>query len=238
MIGIGSLINMAAIVVGGTIGLLFRKGMSERFQDIIIKSIALCIVFVGAAGAFEKMLVIREGSLQSQGTMMVISSFAAGSLVGELINLDQKFTDFGRWLQEKTGSTGDAAFVRAFVTASLTVCIGAMAIVGSIQEGTTGDYSTLATKAILDFLIILIMASSLGKGCIFSAIPVGVLQLSVTWLAHFLARFLTQPSLDALSLVGSMLIFCVGVNLIKEHTFKVANMLPTVIVAMIWGLLV
>ena len=120
------------------------------------------------------------------------------------------------------------------MTASLTVCIGAMAIVGSIQDGLTGNYETLAMKAVLDFVIIMVMAASLGKGAIFSAIPVFVLQGSVTLLARLVAPLLSQAAITNLSLVGSVLIFCVGVNLLKDRTFRVANMLPAVIIAVIW----
>lgn len=118
-----------------------------------------------------------------------------------------------------------------FVTASLTVCIGAMAIVGSIQDGLTGDYSTLALKGVMDAIIVCAMAASMGKGCIFSALPVGVFQGCVTALATFLQPVMTEAALANLSLVGSVLIFCVGVNLIWPRTFKPANMLPAVVIA-------
>ena len=118
-----------------------------------------------------------------------------------------------------------------FVTASLTVCIGAMAIVGSIQDGLTGDYSTLALKGVMDAIIVCAMAASMGKGCIFSALPVGVFQGCVTALATLLQPVMTEAALANLSLVGSVLIFCVGVNLIWPRTFKPANMLPAVVIA-------
>ena len=120
-------------------------------------------------------------------------------------------------------------FVQGFVTASLVVCIGAMAIVGSIQDGLSGDPSTLYTKSILDFLIVMIFASTYGKGAIFSALPVGVLQGTVTLCAGLLSPVFSQPVIDNLSFLGSMLIFCVGVNLCFGTKFKVANMLPALV---------
>ena len=120
---------------------------------------------------------------------------------------------------------------------NLTVCIGAMAIIGSIQDGISGDYSTLAAKSVLDFIIILIMASSLGKGCIFSAIPVGVLQGSVTLLARLIQPLMTRAALDNISLTGNILIFCVGVNLVWKGTVKVANLLPVLIFAVLFAFL-
>ena len=134
-------------------------------------------------------------------------------------------------LKKKTKSGGDGSFVEGFVTASLTVCIGAMAIVGAIEDGLTGDYSILLTKAILDLIIIMVMTCSLGKGCIFSAIPVFVLQGSVTALAVLIKPLMTEAALGNLSLVGNVLIFCVGVNLIWGKKVRVANLLPAILFA-------
>ena len=129
------------------------------------------------------------------------------------------------------------SFVDGFVTASLTVCIGAMAIVGSIQDGLLGDWSTLALKGALDCIIVCTMTASLGRGCIFSALPVAVFQGTITLFAGALSPIMTTAALDSLSLVGSMLIFCVGVNLIRPQTFRTANMLPSVVIAVIYALL-
>ena len=154
-----------------------------------------------------------------------------GAFIGELLNLEGLFERFGEWLKVKTHSTGDKGFVNGFVNASLTVCIGAMAIVGAIEDGIFGDWSILATKAILDFIIILVMTCSMGKGCIFSAIPVAILQGSVTALAQLVKPLMTDAALLNLSVVGSVLIFCVGINLMFGKKVKVANMLPAIIFA-------
>ena len=130
--------------------------------------------------------------------------------------------------KKKTGNARDAAFVEGFVTASLTVCIGAMAIVGAINDGIYGDYSVLLTKSILDFIIIIVMAASLGKGTIFSAIPVALLQGSITALSRLILPIMTDAALHNLSLVGSILIFCVGVNLVWGRMIRVANLLPAI----------
>ena len=144
---------------------------------------------------------------------------------------------FGCWLKIKTGSEGDTSFVDGFVTASLTVCIGAMAVVGSIQDGINGDYSILAAKAVLDLIIVMIMTASMGKGCIFSAIPVAIFQGAITLLAGLLEPLMTEQALHNLSLTGSVMIFCVGVNLVWGKKIKVANLLPTLVVAVVWALL-
>ena len=125
----------------------------------------------------------------------------------------------------------DKQFVEGFVTASLTVCIGAMAIVGALKDGLEGDSSVLVTKAVLDFIIILVMTGSLGKGCAFSAIPVAILQGSITLLAGLVKPVMTEAALGNLSTVGSVLIFCVGVNLVWGKTVRVANLLPAIVIA-------
>lgn len=235
MIGLGTIINTAAIILGGIAGGLFGKRLTERYQDTLMKACGLCVIFLGIAGALEKMFTVQNGSIVSGGTMMMIASFAIGSLVGEWINIEHHMNRFGEWLKVKSGNSKDKIFVDAFVTASLTVCVGAMAIVGSIQDGILGDYNTLLMKAILDFVIICVMTASMGKGCAFSAIPVALFQGSITLLARGIEPIMTEPALNNLSLVGSMLIFCVGVNLVWEKKFKVANMLPAIVVAVIWA---
>ena len=236
MIGLGTIINVAAIIIGGLGGLLFGKLLKERFQDTLIKALGVCTMFIGISGTLEKMLTIVDGGLSSNGTMMVIVSMAAGAVLGELVDLDGKLEKFGCWLKIKTGNARDNSFVHGFVTTSLTVCIGAMAIVGAINDGIFGDYSILVAKSALDLVLVMIMTASMGKGCIFSAIPVGLLQGSVTILAKLVEPLMTEGALYNLSMVGSMLIFCVGVNLIWERKIKVANMLPALVIAVVWAL--
>ncbi len=236
MAGLGTIINVGCIVAGGLIGLLGRSLITQSLQDALLRSCGVAVIFVGIAGTLEKMLGVSLGAdgtatLTSGGTMMMVVSLALGTVVGELLNLDGKFEALGEWLKQKTGSSKDASFVNAFVTASLTVSIGAMAIVGAIQDGLVGDHSTLMLKGALDAIIICAMAASMGKGAVFAALPVGVLQGAVTLLATLLSPVMTDAALANLSLVGSMLIFCVGMNLIWPRTFKPANMLPSVVVA-------
>lgn len=237
MFGLGTIINVAAIILGGGIGLAGGKWLTERCQETLTKGMGVCTLFIGIAGALEKMLAVSEGALTSGGTMMLVLSIAIGGLVGELLDLDGKMERFGRWLREKSGNGQDNRFLDAFITATMTVCIGAMAIVGAVRDGIYGDYTILAAKSLMDFVIILVMASSLGKGCLFSAIPVGIFQGSVTVLARLVEPLLTAGALGNLSLVGSVLIFCVGLNLIWKNTVRVANLLPGLIVAVAWALL-
>ena len=232
MIGIGTIVNVAAIVVGGLIGLLFKGGLKEHYQEAIVKSLGLCTMFIGAAGALPGLLRVENGVLASapiRDTLGMILSMALGTLIGEWLDFDGRMERLGAWLKAKASRGEDSQFIQGFVTASLTVCIGAMAIVGSIQDGLSHDPSTLFTKSILDFLIIIIFASTYGKGAIFSALPVGVLQGGVTLCAGLLAPVFSSAVISNLSFLGSILIFCVGVNLAFGTKFRVANMLPALV---------
>ncbi len=231
MVGLGTIINSAAIVVGGIFGLLFGKFMKERIQDTLLKACGVCVLFIGIAGAMEGMLKISGSSLLSGRSMFIVASIALGAVVGEILNIEHGFERFGEWLKVKTGNAKDKGFVNGFVTASLTVCIGAMAVIGAIRDGISGDYSILVTKAILDMIIIMVMTCSLGKGCIFSAIPVFVFQGIITALARLIKPLMTTAALANLSLVGSILIFCIGVNTVWDKRIKVANLLPSLVFA-------
>lgn len=231
MIGLGTIINCAAIIVGGVFGLLFGKLLKERVQETLQKANGICVLFIGIAGAMEGMLRLSGSALSSGRSMLIIASLALGALVGELINIEHWVERFGEWLKIKTGNAKDKDFVNGFVTASLTVCIGAMAVVGSIKDGIEGDISILTTKAILDLIIVMVMTCSLGKGCIFSAIPVAVFQGTITALARLIKPLMTEAASANLSLIGSVLIFCVGVNLVWGKKIKVANLLPSLVFA-------
>lgn len=237
MIGIGTFINVAAIIAGGILGLFGGKWLNLRCQETLMRSMGICVLFVGIAGAMKQMLIIDGQKLVSGGTMMLVICMALGGLVGELLNLEGRMEGFGRWLREKSGNSQDHQFLDGFINATMTVCIGAMAIVGAVQDGIYGDYTILTAKALMDFIIILVMASSMGKGCIFSAVPVGIFQGTVTLLARMVEPFLTEAALNNLSLVGYVLIFCVGVNLIWKHTIRVANLLPALLAAVGYALL-
>ena len=233
MYGLGTIINTAAILVGGLGGALFGRFLSDSCQDTLTKVCGVSTLFIAVSGALEGMLTVENGAVTSGGAMLIIGCLAIGAIIGELLKIEDAFERFVQWLKVKTGNARDKGFVNAFVTASLTVCIGAMAIVGSIQDGITGDYSILATKAVLDLIIIMVMSCSQGKGAVFSAIPVAVFQGSITALAGLIRPLMTDAALANLSLVGNILIFCVGINLVWGKKIKVANLLPAILVAVI-----
>ena len=231
MAGLGTIINSVSIVAGGLVGHWTGKLFKENQQEALNKACGVSVLFIGIAGAMEGMLSIKDGSLSSGQSMLVVLCLALGTIIGELIGIEHGFERFGEWLKKKTGSSADTGFVNAFVTASLTVSIGAMAIVGAIQDGLTGDYSTLAVKSVIDFIIIAVMSSSMGRGCAFSAVPVFVFEGCITLLAQLVAPIMTDAAVASLSLIGSILIFCIGINLVWGKKLSVANMLPAVLLA-------
>ena len=233
MNGLGTLINTAAIALGGICGYIFGKFFNEEQQDAITKANGIAVLFIAIAGAMEGMLKVEEGVLTSGKSMLVVLCVVLGTIIGELLGIENGFERFGEWLKVKTRNTKDAGFVDAFVTASLTVSIGAMAIVGSIEDGVRGDYSILAVKSVLDFIIIMMMTASMGKGAGFSAIPVFVFEGAMTLLASLIAPLLTDLAIQYVSLIGSVLIFCVGINLVWGKKVRVANMLPAVLLAVL-----
>ena len=237
MPGFGTVLNVCGIVVGGVLGSLFGDRLGKNYRETLMLANAISVLFVGIAGAMSYMLKVSGGELSTQGTLMLVVSMAAGGLLGEFADLDGRSEKLGVWLRHKTGNDSDAEFVEGFVSASLVVCVGAMAVVGSIEDGLTGDWSILAAKAVMDMVVIFVMTASLGRGCIFSAIPVGVIQGTITLLAVLAKPLFTDAAMANLSLTGSVLIFCVGVNLIWGKKFRVANMLPALVFAVVWAFL-
>ena len=228
---IGTIVNTAAVLAGGVCGHLFGKLLKPRFQQTLTVACGVSTLFLSVAGALRYMLPLDGSSLPGGGSMLVIACMALGALIGELLNLEGGFQRFGLWLKEKTGSARDQNFVNGFLTASLTTCVGAMTIVGSLQDGITGDWSILGAKSILDLVMVMVLTSSLGKGCIFSVIPIFVIQGGLTLAAGWLRPLMTELAMSYLSTVGSVLIFCVGVNLVWGSRIRTANLLPAVLLA-------
>ncbi len=235
MIGLGTIINTAAVVVGGLLGLLIKKGFAQRFEKILMQGLGLSTIFIGISGVLKYMLVMENGSLSVRGTMLLIFSLVIGSILGQLVDIEDKMERLGSKLKNavKVREDNGGRFVEGFVTASLIICVGAMAIVGSMQDGLSGDFTMLLAKSLLDFVLVTILAAAYGVGVAFSAIPILVYQGAITLIAACFGSVISDVLIEELSFVGSALIFCVGANLVKEKTFKVANMLPALLVPIV-----
>ncbi len=231
MTGLGTIVNCAAVIVGAVVGIVFKKVLKERFCELITQCMGLAVIFIGGAGGIGRIIELNGQENGTAQIVFMVISFALGSFLGELINIQHLTERFGEWLRKKTGSESDNGFISGFVSASLTVCVGAMAVIGPIQDALSHDYSTLFTKAVLDLVIIAVMACAMGKGTAFSVIPLGIFQGLITLLAKLVKPFLTDLAVANISFVGSMMIFVVGVNLMFDKKIRVANMLPTILFA-------
>lgn len=234
MTGLGTIVNVAAIILGGLIGLLFRQGLKPRFREVLTQACGLAVVFIGAAGAFKMMLNVGADGLGTQNEMLVVVSLVLGALVGELINIEKRLDSVGVKLRNLVKAQGDSRFVDGFVTASLVFCVGAMAICGPIDEALTGSSTTLFIKSILDMIMVMVFASVYGVGALFSALAVGVYQGLFTIFGVFISGFMSDALIVTLSGVGSILIFAVGINLLWPGKIRVGNLLPALLVPVIY----
>lgn len=236
MIGLGTLINTAAVLVGGLLGLRLKNGIAQKFEGILMQALGLATIFLGISGVLKYMLVLENGVFSTRGEMLLIFSLVIGSLLGQWLDIDSKMEMLGIKLKDAVRIKNDNRFVEGFVTTSLIICVGAMAIVGAMQDGLSGDCSMLIAKSMLDFALVVILASAYGIGVVFSAIPLFLYQGAITVIAALFGAVISNTLIGELSFVGSALIFCVGVNLVREKTFKVANMLPALIIPIFWEL--
>ena len=233
MIGLGTIINTAAVVLGGVLGLLLKNGIAKKFETILMQALGLSTIFIGAGGVLKYMLVVENGIMSTRGTMLLIFSLVFGCILGQLLDIESQMEKLGIRLKAAVRIKNDNRFVEGFVTTSLIICVGAMAIVGAMEDGLSGDSSTLIAKAVLDFALVVILASTYGVGAVFSAIPIFVYQGAITVIAAMFGAVIGDQLIAELSFVGSALIFCVGVNLVKEKTFRVANMLPSLLIPIV-----
>ncbi|MBQ9085696.1 MAG: DUF554 domain-containing protein [Clostridia bacterium] len=234
MRGLGTLVNVIAILLGSGLGMLCKGGMKEHFRDILTQGCGLATVLIGLSGAFEMIFTVEGNGLRAGKIMLIVMSLVLGGLLGEALNLEKGLNTVGEKLRRLVRAGGDHRFVDGFVTASLVVCVGAMAICGSLEDGLTGNHQTLFVKSVLDFVIVAVFASVYGIGVAFSALSVGVLQGGITLCAVLIAPFLSDPLIVNLSGVGSVLIFAVGLNLLFPGKFRVANLLPALLIPVLY----
>ncbi|MBE6954692.1 MAG: DUF554 domain-containing protein [Ruminococcaceae bacterium] len=236
MRGLGTIVNTLAVLLGGAFGLWFRRGIKESLQESLQKACGLATIFIGISGAMAEMLTYAEGKFSTKGTLLLVFALVIGALIGEWIDIDRRLDILGEKLKQLARRGNDSKFVDGFVSATLVICIGAMAVVGSLQDGITGDHATLFVKALLDFVIVMVFASSLGLGALFSAIPLAIYQGLITLFAVLIAPYMTDAMISGLSFVGSVLICGVGINLLFGKTVKVANLLPALLVPVAYTL--
>lgn len=233
----GAIINAAAIIAGAIAGMLGGNLIKDNIKETMFKGIGVCTMFIGLGGCLSEMLVADGSGFSTRGSVMIICTMVLGGLIGEALKIESGLDRFGEWLKIKSGNAKDGGFIDAFVTTTLIVGIGAMAVVGSITDGLTGDFSILLIKSLLDLLFVMILASKMGKGCAFASVPVLLFEGGLTLLAGLLSPLMTEAALSNLSQVGNIMIFTIGVNIIWPKTFRAGNYLPALVFAVIWALL-
>lgn len=222
---IGTIVNSIAIIVGAIIGVIIKKGIKDSYKTTIMDGIGLSVVVIGLMGA-----------IKSENIILVIASIVIGGVLGEFIGVERRLDNLGNSLQKKLGAR-DNNFSEGFVTASLIFCVGAMAIIGSLEAGIQGDYNTLFAKSIIDGITSIIFASTFGIGVAFSSIAVFIYQGIITIFANSVKGLLTPEVIREMSAVGGILIMAIGINVLELKKIKVGNLLPSVFIPVIYYIL-
>ena len=223
---LGTIVNCLAIIVGAGIGLCLRGGLEDRYSRIIMSAIGLAVILIGLKAAFK-----------AENLLPVIICLVAGSFIGELLNIESRLEKMGRLIEGRMAKNGKG-FTQGFVTASLVYCVGAMAIVGSLESGLAGNHQTLFAKSILDGVTAVIFSASLGIGVMFSALSVFLYQGTITLGAGYLKTVMTPEVVTQVTSVGGLLITAIGFNLLRIQNFKIGNMLPALFLPLVYNAIV
>ena len=218
-------VNMALVLVGSAVGLLLKNRFSERMGQAVMKGLGLCTVGIGMSSL-----------LGGKDTLCTIICVALGTILGEWLNIEKGMDDLGELLRRKLiKGEGNSRFVEGFVNASVLFCVGAMTIMGAIQDGLGQGYSILLTKSSLDFIASIILAASLGVGVLCSALTVLLYQGGLTLLAGVLQGVLAGALLDQLCMVGYAIVLCIGINFFGVVKIKTASLLPALLVPLLYN---
>ena len=225
----GTIINSILIISGTVLGLLFKKLMPERLKSTLLQAVGLIVIFIGIGGAVSASLTFADGAFGTKDTLNMIISMVIGTVIGELINIEKRLDAFGAFCQKKfVKGNGNSTFAEGMVTASLIFVVGAMAVVGSLDNGIRGDNSTLVAKGVIDGITSMVLSSTLGIGVMFSAVPVFIYQGAISLLGVYIEPYLTTAVISQMSFTGSILIFAIGYNMLSTIKIKVGNMLPAI----------
>jgi uncharacterized protein len=212
----GTIVNVGTILAGTFIGVLLKKGLPENYKDTILQGLNISIIIIGI-----------QMAIKTQNILIIVSSLVLGAITGEFLKIEDKLKWLGQKLESCVGR-GEGQFAKAFITSSLVFCVGAMAIVGSIQDGVQNDPSTLYVKSVLDGTASIIFSSTMGIGVAFSAFSVLIYQGTITLLAQYLHSFLTTPIITEMSATGGILIIGIGLRLMELKDIRVGNLLPSI----------
>ena len=227
----GTIVNCAAVIAGSAIGLIFKKGIKESYMESINKSMGLAVLIIGLNGVISNMFSVEDGKIFSSGELLMVCFLVIGTFIGELLRLDERFTNFSNRIDKKFKNGG---FAGGFISGTLLFNVGAMAIIGSINDGLSGDSSVLFVKSALDFTASIIFAATLGFGVIFTPITILLYQGAITLLAGSLSDLLQGELLGQMCMVGYVIIMAIGFNFLFKNKFKTLNMLPSVFLPIVY----
>ena len=236
MFGMGTIFNTIAVLVGGTVGILLKKGMPERFRKIVFDATATAVFLIGLTGVMSGALVAAEdGSISSRYVLILLLSLASGAVVGEAMRIDRGFEKVAEWIRKKFSSGGDNKLGEGFAATTILFCAGAMAIVGSIEDGIMGNPTTLYTKGIIDAISAVIFGSVYGVGVLLSAGSVFAYQGVLTLLASLIAPYLGEVVVGQMSLVGSAVLMLIAFDMWEIRKFNVANLIPAAFMPLVFS---
>ena len=237
----GTLINALAVIAGSLAGMIFKRGINEKLREMIMRALGLSTIFIGISGALSEILVFKDGRFSTQGLLLICISLGIGTLAGELLKIEQGMEKLGDSIKKIKLFKGSSDFTEGFVSATLVFCVGAMAIVGPIKDALYSDTSVLFTKSVLDFTSSMIFASALGVGVMLAVIPLVLYQGAFTVFAGAVEPYLYTLGDGSLvsdvSMVGSVLICGVGINLLFGKRLNVGNMTPALLVPVVYAFL-
>ena len=226
---LGTIVNTLAIVVGSLLGLFLKKGIPKRYNETLIKALGLAVILIGILNALE-----------AKNILLLIFSLVIGSILGEFLGIEDRLERLGDSIENKVGglfSSKDSSISKGFVNTSLIYCVGAMAIMGSLESGLANNHETLYAKAVLDGVSSIAFTSSLGIGVLFSSISVFLYQGFITITASFMKQFLVSSVITEMSSVGGLLILALGLNILEVKKIKVGNMLPAIFIPLIFHII-
>ena len=234
----GTIVNVATVIAGGLIGMLLKKGIKSEIMNNVMKAEGVAVLIIGMSGVFTNMLSVGEdGKIVESGGLILLISLALGTLIGELIRLDDRINGLGSWVEKRVKTDG---FAKGFVSAFIIFCVGSMSIIGAVNDGLSGDSSVLIVKSTLDFITAMVLASAMGIGVVFSCVPLFMYQGLISLFASFI-----KPVIEAyphmmiqFSMVGYAIIMCIGINFIVGPKIKTANLLPAMLVPVLYNLLI
>lgn len=224
---LGTIVNALAIVVCTLVGMALKGGIPEKYRTILVQALGLSVVYIGATSAIGNLLA------ENAHPLLYILSLVIGAFFGELVDIEGKLQQFGDFMEKKSKNS-NSNISQGFVTASLIYCVGSMAILGAIESGIHGDHSILYAKSLLDGVMSLVLASTLGIGVMLSAVSVLLYQGTITLFASSLQPYITEDMMREVSIVGGVLISVIGLNLLEITKIKVGNFLPAIFIPVIY----